>query len=116
MSVTIRQQTEEKTVVELAHSARLSALLSTYQDLKSQADVLVAAMAEEKQKIFEILQAEGYEKAEIDGVPCTIVRGTSTSLDKIKFVQLGGSLAHLENATISKPKRPYLVIGKGSGE
>lgn len=113
MSPTLTTETTAETTVAVSKeiAARVSALLSTYHELKVQADLLSDAMDVEKAKIFAILQEEGIEKVAIDGTPCTIVRGTSSSLDKMKFVELGGSLEMLQNATVIKPKKPYLKIG-----
>lgn len=108
--------TEQQVTLDPALSARVSAILSTYHELKAQADLLYEIMDGESQKIRALMEGAGHEKIEIDGTPCTIVRGTSSKLDKVKFVQLGGSLAQLENATTSKPKKVYLRIGKEKEE
>jgi hypothetical protein len=104
------------TEIEPKVAARISAVLSVYSELKLQADLLYEGMEEEKAKIFEIMKDAGYEKMEIDGVGCTIVRGTSSKLDKMKFVELGGSLEQLANATVTKPKKAYLRIGAAKEE
>src|SRR5216683_3159216 len=96
--------TEAKTTVQLEPelSARLTALLDTYQTLKVDADLLYGQMEEEKRKLRGEMELAGLEKVTIAGVPCTVVRGMSSSLDKLKFVELGGSLKMLENATVKK--------------
>lgn len=38
------------------------------------------------------------------------VGGTTSKLDKKKFVSYGGSLAVLERATVTKPRKPYLKV------
>ena len=107
------EATIETTVkVEPDVAARLTALLDTYQSLKVDADLLYDAMEEEKRKLKGEMELAGLEKVTIAGVPCSIVKGHTSKLDKLKFVELGGSLATLENATSSKPKKAYLSIGK----
>jgi hypothetical protein len=98
--------------VEPDVAARLTALLDTYQALKVDADLLYDQMEEEKRKLRGEMELAGLEKVTINGVPCTVVRGLSSSLDKLKFVELGGSLEMLENATVKKLKKAYLSIGK----
>lgn len=106
--------TEAKTVVNLEPelSARLTALLDTYHALKVDADLLYDQMEEEKRKIRGEMELVGLEKVTINDTPCTIVKGYSSTLDKLKFVELGGSLETLESATFKKPKKAYLSIGK----
>jgi hypothetical protein len=99
-------------IVEPEVGARLDALLQTYQMLKIDADLLYDQMEEEKRKMKGEMELAGLEKISINGTPCTIVRGEQSTLDKLKFVELGGSLATLENATSKKPKKAYLAIGK----
>lgn len=105
-----------ETVIDLEPelAARLAAILSTYQDLKEQMKLYEEAMKAEAAKVLALMLEAGHEKIEVDGTPCTIVRGFSSRLDKTKFVQLGGSLKQLENATAQKPKKPYVLIGKTS--
>lgn len=93
---------------------KLVGTLSTYQELKVQRDLLDEAMKAESKKIQAEMDLLGVDKLEIEGTPCTIVRGHTSSLDKMKFVSLGGSLEMLQNATVSKPRKAYLRIGKAS--
>lgn len=91
---------------------RIAAILSTYHDLKEQAKLYAELADAENKKILDLLQEEGIERAEVEGTACTIVRGTTPTLDKVRFVELGGSLQMLENATMHKPRKPFLRIGK----
>lgn len=104
------QTAEIDVAPELA--ARITALLSTYHDLKAQADLLYEQMDVENAKIWDLMKEAGLKKIVVGDVPCTEVGGESSKLDKIKFVQLGGSLEMLANATERKPKKKYLLIGK----
>ena len=96
-------------------AARLDALVSTYQEMKFDLDLQQETIDIEKAKILKLLQDEGIEKADVAGVPVQIVRGTSSRLNKTKFVQIGGSLKQLEEATEVSPKKPYVLIGKNKG-
>lgn len=106
---------EQTLVAELTDEQRteIAALLTTYRELKIDADLLEAQLEEENKKIFVILQGAGIEKTVIDGVPCTIVGGNTSKLDKAAFVLLGGDLKMLDDATTSKPKKKYLKITLG---
>ena len=94
---------------------RLSALAGTYCELAEQVKVLKQQMKDESAKVFALMEEEGIEKCRVDGQPLCIVRGVTNSLDKVKFVQLGGSLETLKNATVSKPKKASVKIGVGGG-
>lgn len=109
----LQQETAATTQIEIDPeiAAKLSATLSMYQDLKLQRDLLDEAMAAESKKIQAEMELLGVDKLQIEGVPCTVVHGTSSSLDKQKFVALGGSLTMLQEATITKPRKAYLRIG-----
>lgn len=90
--------------------AHLSALLSTYQELKFDLDAIQHQLDIEKLAIWGALKEAGLEKAKIDGFSLNVIKGHTSKLDKLKFVELGGSLQQLENATFSKPKKAYLDI------
>lgn len=45
-----------------------------------------------------------------EGFKLKKVGGTTSKLDKKKFVSLGGSLAILERATKTSPRKPYLKV------
>lgn len=92
--------------------ARVSAILSTYHGLQEQVEILESLMEEEKQKVHALMVEAGVKKIVVDGAPCNIVEKMSSSLDKVKFVELGGSLKQLEEATVHKPVKPYVTIGK----
>src|SRR5712671_2132827 len=114
MSPKLGVTAEVTTAVEVAPeiAARISAILSTFATIKMDYDLLKSSLDVESAKIFQILKDHGLEKVVVDGIPCTIVRSNQSKLDKLKFVELGGSLEQLENATFSKPKKPFIRIGK----
>jgi len=116
MRLDIMTETTMTVQVQPDVTARLTALLDTYQTLKVDADLLYDQMEEEKRKIKGEMELAGLSAFRINGVPCTIVGGETSKLNKLKFVELGGSLAMLENATEKKPKKKYLRIGEDKSE
>lgn len=106
----------QKTTIAPDVAERLRALLSSYFDLKQQADLLEAQMDEEKAKVWDIFKAEGVKSANIDGTSCTVIEGTVSYLDKVEFVTLGGDLALYDQATKTKPKKAYIQIGKDKSQ
>ena len=100
---------------ELTQEQRLAigVRLSVYQELKASVDVLQAQMDGEKAAIYAEMEATGADKAWVDSIPLTIVRSSSSSLDKKEFVRLGGSLKLIDAATVKKDKKPYLKITLG---
>ena len=92
--------------------ARVAAIVSTIQETQDDIDLLNALIADEKKKIMDLYKANGITSLRIDDVPVTLVTGgTSSSLDKKKFVLLGGNLQMLEDAKVTKPRRDYMLIG-----
>lgn len=109
-----RQTVELKEGVEIGPELRaeLAAKLNTYNAYKFDYDLLEEQMDTEIAGMKTLLESNGIKSVEIDGLSLTIVTGLSSKLDKLKFVELGGSLEQLKNATVSKPKRAYLLVGK----
>lgn len=112
----IEATTETTVVVDVEIAQKLAVALSAYHDFKLQRDLLDEQMKKESKKIQAEMELLGVEKLEVEGTPCTIVGGYTKTLDKIKFVELGGSLKTLESATVSKPRKKYLRIGKEAEE
>lgn len=93
--------------------ARVAGLVSTCRAIQGDLTLLTEQLELEKVKLLELYKAEGITKLEIDGEPVTLVTGgTSSKMDKLKFVALGGDLTMLENAKTTKPKKDYMLIGK----
>lgn len=97
--------------LEPALKAKLKQRLTKLKELQRIADE-AQAKADKEQALV-----EGYfEQAEAKSVTLeglatmTLVEGTSSKLNKKKFVELGGSLAMLENATETKPKKSYVLV------
>lgn len=113
--VTQTQTTE--TTVELAPTvqAQLEANLSTYNDLKVQAQLIADAMDVEKATIREIMEENSIESLKVGNQPLRMVRGVTSTLDKKKLLEQGVTQAMIDNATVTKPKKAYLDI-RGVGE
>ena len=114
------EQTETATAtaeatVELGESTalHLGLLVEMHQTLVGQRKAIEAEIAKIQAETFATLEAAGVEKVRVGETPVSIVRGTTSSLDKQKFVALGGSLTMLAEATVTKPKKAYVRIGGG---
>jgi hypothetical protein len=81
--------------------------LKAYQGLKAQQDALELALANKKANIGRLREKSGEKALELEGYKITLVEPVRKELDKKKFVELGGSLAMLENATVSRPTKSY---------
>ena len=110
MSTTL--ETTQTTELEIKPELRahLAALCATYKELKFDLDAIQHQMDIEKAAMWTILKEVGAEKVKIDGFSLNVIKGHTSKLDKVKFVELGGSLEQLDNATFKKPKRAYLDI------
>jgi len=91
---------------------RVEAILSTWAELKFEADLLAAQQKIEEAKIKAELEAWDIKTTDVNGFKLTIVKGESSKFDKLEFVKLGGSLQMLADATRKKPKKPYVLITK----
>src|ERR1035437_1792208 len=84
--------------------------LRAYQGLKSQQDALELAIANKKANIGRLREKSGEKALELEGYKISLVEPVRKELDKKRFVELGGSLAMLENATVSRPTKSYEKI------
>ena len=84
----------------------------------------IKELEEDKRKLAKEVEAayvadkEGHALdagTQFENIKLKIVRGTTSKLDKKKFVSLGGSLATLERATTKSPRAAYLKV-TGPGE
>ena len=106
--VTTTQTTEVKLQPKLKKKLLLN--LKTYATLHAQKKAIEAAMDKHKSVVQECMNEAEEEKLSIEGFKTTMVFGTSSKLDKELFVSQGGTLAQLENATVTKPSKPYCKI------
>src|ERR1035437_10267166 len=96
-------------IVELSPKLKRQLLneLKAYQGLKAQQDALELALANKKANIGRLREKSGEKALELEGYKISLVEPVRKELDKKKFVELGGSLAMLENATVSCPTKSY---------
>jgi hypothetical protein len=101
----------QELVLEPALKKKLEQRLEIYRKLDAEYDLAKAKRDKEKANIEGYFEQAGANSIEVSGhAKLTEVRGVSSTLDKKKFVELGGSLKMLEDATVTRPKRPYLLI------
>ncbi len=100
------------TVVQLSPLLKRKLLteFKVYATLKAQQNALQAQLDASKAKIHGFREQSGEKALTIDGFKTTLVEPVRAQLDKKKFVELGGSLEMLENATVSKPTKAYEKI------
>lgn len=98
--------------VELTPRVRRLLLLElqTYATLSAQIKELEGQKAHIVANIRAIREETGENALELEGFKLCNVAGQTSYLDKQLFVQLGGSLEQLANATRSKPKKAYEKI------
>lgn len=109
MSITQTQSLAPALSVEA--KAALEARVSTCLVLQADLDLLTAQLELEKAALLTEMTEAGVDKAHFAGVPVAIVRGSSSRFNRMKYVQLGGDVALLEQATVTKPKKPYVRLG-----
>ena len=108
LAVTTTQTTELK--LRPAMKTKLLRELRAYAELKAQQRVLEAAMDKHKATIRGLREEVGVETLKLDGFTSTNVTNIRSSLDKMKLLEMGVTTDMLEEATVSKPGRPYEKI------
>ena len=109
------QQTVEATTT---HEVKITGLqrrkllteLRAFEELKSQRDAIDHAIQSHKDAVDKIREQLGEQSFALEGYKVTQVCGVSSKLDKKKLLALGVSMAMMEQATVTTPKRPYLLI------
>lgn len=101
---------ETELVIEPKLRQRLLVKFRTYADLKMQEKALTIRLDKLKAEIGSIRDEIGVETVEVEGFRDTLVAGVTSTLNKRKFVELGGSLKMLENAMECKPKKAFEKI------
>ncbi len=84
--------------------------LQAYAALHAQLKAIEAQMAAHKATLEECVIESGEQSIELEGFKTTLVFPVRSKLDKKLFVQQGGTLAQLENATVSTPSKHYLLV------
>ncbi len=103
--------------LEPALKTKLQQRLKLYRKLKAEFEIAEAKLKKEAGNIEGYFEQVGAQSITVEGhATITEVRGNSSKLDKKLFVQQGGTLAQLENATLTTPKKPYILISLSKEE
>ncbi len=108
----------EEVKLKPALKAKLTKKLKVYAELHTQLKAVQAAMDKEKAEIGSLREEAGVTSLAIDGFKVTQVTNLRTTLDKLKLIEMGVTTEMLEEATVTKPGRPYEKItcpGEKSG-
>jgi len=104
--------TTQTVEVELKPSLKRKLLneLAVYAGIAAKLEALEAQKAASKEVLEALVIESGEEKLDIEGFKTTMVFPVRSKLDKKLFVQQGGTLAQLENATKSTLSKSYLLV------
>lgn len=105
VGVTTTQTTE--VALKPAVKVKLLRNLRAYADLCAQIKALEEKADIHKAAVRELREEAGVEKLQIEGFTTTNVPNLRTSLDKQKLLAMGVTVDMLEEATVTKPGRPY---------
>lgn len=107
--------------IELKTTTRNDLLLElrAYAELKREQTAIQKAMDGHRDSIGKLREETGEQSISLNGFIVTEIRGTITTLDKKKLIAQGVTVAQIEAATITRPKRSYEKItlpGEKTGE
>jgi hypothetical protein len=107
--------------IELKTTTRNDLLLElrAYAELKREQTAIQKAMDGHRDNIGKLREETGEQSISLNGFIVTEIRGTITTLDKKKLIAQGVTVAQIEAATITRPKRSYEKItlpGEKTGE
>jgi acetolactate synthase small subunit len=98
-------------VLEPALKKKLEQRLDIYRRLDAEYEVVKAKLEKEAKNIEGYFEQVGAQSITVERyATITEVKGTTSKLDKKLFVQQGGTLQQLENATVTTPKKAYILI------
>ncbi len=84
--------------------------LKSYAALKTQRDLIDERMTAAKATIGELRESTGEDKLSVDGFSLALVQPVRKVLNHAKLIELGCAAAWIEEATESKPTKPYEKI------
>lgn len=98
--------------VTLKPSLRKKLLLAlrTYTTLKDTEKIAKAAKDKQRGIVGECLEEVGESTLKLEGYTATFVAPTKKTLDRKRFVQLGGDLAMLDAAYVEQPVNAYVKV------
>lgn len=89
--------------------------LHAYAEMQTELQVLKEGIEVHKAAVEKLLEELGVKQLELEGFSAVIVSPQRNVLDKKKFVELGGSLEQLTNATSKVPSESYVLITPPKG-
>ena len=110
LSTAVTTVTKEEVKLKPALKAKLSKRLRVYGELRTQLKAIEAAMDKEKAEIGKLREEVGVTSLKLDGYSVTQVTSLRSTLDKKKLIEMGVTTDMLEEATVTKPGRPYEKI------
>lgn len=84
--------------------------LRAFAELKSQYKALELAMNKHKDAIGRLREETGEQSIALEGFKVTQVTQTRSTLDKKLLLEQGVTMGQIENATVTKPGRPYTKV------
>lgn len=84
--------------------------LRAYAELDQQVKAIKHARDKHKDAVRTLRESTGEGSLTIEGFRITDVTGVSSTLDKKKLIAQGVTLAQIEAATVTKPKKAYEKI------
>lgn len=101
--------TTTTTTVEISPriARKLLVECKAYAALKEQRDAIEKAMDGHKARAAAIREETGEKAIKVEGYTVRRVEPQRSSLDKMKLVELGCAMAWVEEATVTKPTKPY---------
>ena len=110
LAATVTTVTKEELKLKPLLRVKLMKRLKVYNELKGQIAALELAKDKEKAAIELMREEVGVTSFSLEGYKVTQVTNLRSTLDKKKLVELGVTTAQIEEATVTKPGKPYLKI------
>ena len=107
LATTVTTTTKEEVKIKPILRTRLLKRLRVYGELRTQLKAIEAAMDKEKTEIGKIREEVGVTSLSLNGYKITQVSPLRSTLDKQKLIAMGVTTDMLEEATVTKPGRPY---------
>src|SRR3981189_554713 len=110
MPLTMTTTTTTEVVLKPRLKAKLLTKLKAYADRRTRFKALEAEMEAQKGEIGLLREEAGVTTLTLEGFKVTQICGLRKTLDQQKLIAMGVSTEMLEEATDTKPNRPYEKI------
>lgn len=110
LTTTVSTTTKEDVKIKPRIKTALLAELKAYAALRTQLKGIEAEMEQKKAKIGRFREEVGVTSLDIEGFKVTQVTNLRSTLDKMKLIEMGVTMEMLEEATTTKPGKPYEKI------